>query len=80
MGPNLPTRILIIEDDQDDFLIIEACIKDIPDKAFRIDWCYDYNEALNRISQAGYDIYFVDYLLGEKGRVGIIAGGQSHGL
>jgi PAS domain S-box-containing protein len=66
MGPNLPTRILIIEDDQDDFLIIEACIKDIPDKAFRIDWCYDYNEALNRISQAGYDIYFVDYLLGER--------------
>jgi len=66
MGSNLPTRILIIEDDQDDFLIIEACIKDIPDKAFRIDWCYDYDEALNRISQAGYDIYFVDYLLGAR--------------
>ncbi len=66
MVSNLPTRILIIEDDQDDFLIIEACIKDIPDKAFRIDWCYDYNEALNRISQAGYDIYFVDYLMGER--------------
>jgi PAS domain S-box-containing protein len=61
-----PTRILIIEDDQDDFLIIEACIKDIPDKAFVIDWCYDYNEALHRITQTGYDIYFVDYLLGEK--------------
>lgn len=66
MAPNLLTRILIIEDDQDDFLIIEACIKDIPDKAFRIDWCYDYDEALIRISQAGYDIYFVDYLLGER--------------
>jgi PAS domain S-box-containing protein len=66
MAPNLLTRILIIEDDQDDFLIIEACIKDIPDKAFQIDWCYDYGEALNRIAQASYDIYFVDYLLGEK--------------
>jgi PAS domain S-box-containing protein len=63
---NLPTRILIVEDDEDDFLIIEACIKDIPEKAFRIDWCYDYNEALQRIGQACYDIYFVDYLLGEK--------------
>ncbi len=63
---NLPTRILIVEDDEDDFLIIEACIKDIPEKAFRIDWCYDYNEALQRISKASYDIYFVDYLLGEK--------------
>ncbi len=62
----MPTRILIIEDDQDDFLIIEACIKDIPDKEFRIDWCYDYGDALQRISQACYDLYFVDYLLGEK--------------
>src|ERR1700723_1834119 len=63
---NTPTRILIVEDDEDDFLIIEACIKDIPEKAFRIDWCYDYNEALQRIRQSRYDIYFVDYLLGEK--------------
>ncbi|HXB07170.1 MAG TPA: ATP-binding protein [Puia sp.] len=63
---NLPTRILIVEDDEDDFLIIEACIKDIPDKEFRIDWCYDFNEALQRIGQARYDLYFVDYLLGAR--------------
>ena len=63
---NAPTRILIVEDDEDDFLIIEACIKDIPDKDFRIDWCYDYGEAIQRLSQCNYDIYFVDYLLGEK--------------
>ncbi|HEY4112081.1 hybrid sensor histidine kinase/response regulator [Puia sp.] len=63
---SLPTRILIVEDDEDDFLIIDACIKDIPDKEFRIDWCYDYNEALQRIGQARYDLYFVDYLLGAK--------------
>lgn len=63
---SLPTRILIVEDDEDDFLIIEACIRDIPEKEFRIDWCYDYNEALERIGQARYDLYFVDYLLGAK--------------
>ncbi len=60
------TRILIVEDDEDDFLIIEACIKDIPDKEFLIDWCYDYDDAMQRISEGRYDIYFVDYLLGEK--------------
>ena len=66
MLPNSPTRILIIEDDQDDFLIIEACIKDIPEKDFRIDWCYDYAEALRHIACVNYDVYFVDYLLGAK--------------
>lgn len=62
----LTTRILIVEDDEDDFLIIEACIKDIPDKEFLIDWCYDYTDALQRIREARYDLYFVDYLLGAK--------------
>ena len=60
------TRILIVEDDEDDFLIIEACIKDIPDKEFLIDWCYNYNDALQRIGEARYDLYFVDYLLGAR--------------
>ena len=63
---NAPTRILIVEDDEDDFLIIDACIRDIPDKEFRIDWCYDYDEAIQRLGQCRYDIYFVDYLLGAK--------------
>src|SRR6201992_7230 len=66
LASNLPTRILIVEDDEDDFLIIEACIKDIPDKKFQIDWCYNYEEALQRIGKGKYDVYFVDYLLGEK--------------
>ena len=66
LSPTLPTRILIVEDDEDDFLIIEACIRDIPDKEFLIDWCYQYDEALDRIRARRYDIYFLDYLLGEK--------------
>jgi PAS domain S-box-containing protein len=66
LASNLPTRILIVEDDEDDFLIIEACIKDIPDKQFQIDWCYNYDEAIQRIGKRIYDVYFVDYLLGEK--------------
>ena len=60
------TRILIVEDDADDFLIIEACIRDIPEKKFHIDWCYDYEEALDHVRRHRYDLYFVDYLLGEK--------------
>jgi len=66
LSPTLPTRILIVEDDEDDFLIIKACIRDIPEKEFLIDWCYQYDEALDRIRQGSYDIYFLDYLLGEK--------------
>ena len=57
---------MIIEDDEDDFLIIQACIRDIPGRKFTIDWCYKYEEALEHIRKCRYDIYFVDYLLGER--------------
>ncbi len=77
--PNSPTRILIIEDDQDDFLIIQASINDIPDKRFRIDWCYDYADALQRISKAAYDIYFVDYLLGARTGLELLYDAKSMG-
>jgi len=63
---SLPTRVLIVEDDEDDYLIIEACIRDIPEKDFTIDWCYEYEEALKRIKEGCYDIYFIDYLLGAR--------------
>src|SRR5580692_1316606 len=62
----LPTRILVVEDDEDDFLIIKACLQAIKNKEFLIDWCYAYDEALDHFARSHYDLYFVDYLLGER--------------
>jgi PAS domain S-box-containing protein len=59
-------RILIIDDDEDDFLITSDYIKSIEQGNFVIDWCYRYAEALDRIARKEYDIYFVDYRLGAK--------------
>jgi PAS domain S-box-containing protein len=61
-----PIRILIIDDDEDDFFITTDYIKSIEDGNFVIDWCPYYHEALNRIQAKLYDIYFVDYRLGPK--------------
>ncbi|MDP4151480.1 MAG: ATP-binding protein [Bacteroidota bacterium] len=66
MHHTMPTNILIVEDDEDDFLIIKGCISDIPGKQFNIDWCYTFEEALDNIAKRHYDLYFVDYLLGAK--------------
>ena len=66
MHQSRPTNILIVEDDEDDFLIIKACISDILGKQFNIDWCYTFDDAMDNIGKRRYDIYFVDYLLGAK--------------
>src|SRR5579864_2739997 len=63
---NLPVKILIIDDDEEDFFLTSQYIKKIRGKEFVIDWCYRYSEALEAIVEARYDIYFIDYYLGAQ--------------
>jgi PAS domain S-box-containing protein len=63
---NLPIRVLIIDDDEEDFFITSQYIKKIRGKEFVIDWCFRYKEAYEAILEAKYDIYFIDYYLGAK--------------
>ncbi|HEY2348684.1 MAG TPA: PAS domain S-box protein, partial [Puia sp.] len=63
---NLPIKILIVDDDEEDFFLTSQYIKKIRGKEFVIDWCYRYSDALEAILTAKYDIYFIDYYLGAK--------------
>ena len=66
------SRILIIDDDEDDFFITSDYIREIADSKFTIDWCYNYTKALEFIKDKAYDIYFVDYRLGAKTGVDLL--------
>jgi two-component system, sporulation sensor kinase E len=59
-------RILIIDDDEDDFFITSEYLKQIQEYQLQIDWCYRFNDAIQHLQTRGYDIYFVDYRLGAK--------------
>lgn len=61
-----PLRILVVDDDEDDFYITNSIIKDIDGGNFIVDWCFKYQEALDHICHRNYDIYFIDYFLGAK--------------
>ncbi|MFI5125072.1 MAG: ATP-binding protein [Chitinophagales bacterium] len=63
---NIPIRVLIIDDDEEDFFITSQYIKKIRGKEFIIDWCFRYKDAYEAILEAKYDIYFIDYYLGAK--------------
>jgi PAS domain S-box len=69
---NAKVKILVIDDDEDDFIITSSYIKDIPGKAYQVDWCAKYSEALQHIKNCDYDLYFVDYRLGAKSGVELL--------
>ncbi len=72
----LVTRILIVDDDEDDFFLTSEYIKNIAGREFIIDWTYKYKEALDLICTRKYDIYFVDYRLGAKTGLDLIREAQ----
>jgi PAS domain S-box-containing protein len=59
-------KVLIIDDDEDDFFITSDYMKGIEEYKLKIDWSYKFNEAIELLQKRAYDIYFVDYRLGAK--------------
>lgn len=60
------TRILVVDDDEDDFFITSDYIKEIEGGRFIIQWVQHYQAALDLMTEQAFDIYFVDYRLGAK--------------
>ena len=63
---NLHARILIVDDDEDDYFLTSELIRNIPSSGFTINWCYNYKDALEQMTSKRHDLYFIDYLLGAK--------------
>jgi diguanylate cyclase (GGDEF)-like protein/PAS domain S-box-containing protein len=59
-------RLLIVEDDEEDFLITRDMLADQDRMRVAIDWVSDYDQALVEIRAQSHDAYLVDYRLGER--------------
>ena len=66
ISPAPLVRVLIIDDDEDDFFITSEYLNAIQEYKLQIDWSYKFNEAVDLLQKRAYDIYFVDYRLGAK--------------
>ncbi len=71
-------RILIVDDDEDDFIITSEYIHSIPGNSFKLAWCKTYNDALKTLQSREYDLYFVDYRLGAKSGVDFLKEAASY--
>lgn len=65
-------KLLIIDDDEDDFLIIADYLKEIDSTKFIIGWCNNYTSAVKEIKSGAHDIYLVDYRLGNQTGLGLL--------
>ncbi len=58
-------RILLVEDDEDDFVLTRDLLTDCRRTTFELDWVSSFDEARAAISRHEHDLYLIDYRLGE---------------
>jgi diguanylate cyclase (GGDEF)-like protein/PAS domain S-box-containing protein len=64
-------RVLLVDDDEDDYILTNEFIKEINGGLYRLDWISDYDEAVKTIKTVTYDLCLIDYRLGGGGKNGL---------
>lgn len=72
-------KILMIDDDYEDFIITKDFITDIPKRKYKIDWVSNYEDGIKTIAKNIHDIIFVDFRLGTQSGLDLIREATSKG-
>ena len=60
----VPLRVLVVDDDQEDFLILRDLLADYPQGRFDMEWAGTLAAGAAALRAGSHDVYLVDYQLG----------------
>ena len=58
-------KILVVDDDEDDYVLLKSYFNEIATYDIELAWTPKYNNALSEMVTNKYDLYFIDYLMGQ---------------
>jgi PAS domain S-box-containing protein len=61
---NDPVKVLLVDDDEDDYILTRDWFEEIPGAPFELEWVDSYQGGLEAIASRQHDIYLLDYRLG----------------
>lgn len=59
-------KILLIDDDQEDFMLIRDLLGDVSSSLYHLTWQSSYRDGLKALGEKSFDVCLLDYKLGEK--------------
>ena len=59
-------RVLLVEDDEDDYVLIDDLLSEVPGKKFNVEWTDSYDTGIEAIGTGRHDVCLLDYRLGER--------------
>src|ERR1017187_10066096 len=60
-----PVKILLVDDDEDDYIITRDLIARIGERRHRLEWINNYEAGLAAVQRGEHDVCLLDYRLGE---------------
>ena len=67
-----PIHVLLIDDDEDEFVFIRDLLADVKTNTFKLDWTTDIKEAKEKILKRSHDIYLLDYRINEHSGIELL--------
>jgi diguanylate cyclase (GGDEF)-like protein/PAS domain S-box-containing protein len=64
--PDRPIRVLLVEDDENDYLLTRRLLSRAEGSVFELQWISDYAAALEALRGAEFDVVLMDYRLGAR--------------
>src|SRR5262249_3509081 len=77
--PDDPIRVLLVDDDEEDFILTRHYLREIPERGYHLEWVSDYDKALDLICTHQHDVYLVDLQLGERDGLTLLREAQERG-
>src|SRR5208282_6601903 len=59
-------RVLLVEDDEDDYVIVRDLFAEVRGERFEVEWARDYPSGLAAMLRNQHDVCLVDYRLGSQ--------------
>ena len=73
-------RLLIVDDDEDDFFLTSDYLKDIRSQQFDITWACSFDEGVAQLAQTKFDLCFFDFFLGAKTGIDLLKSALCSGI
>ena len=72
-------RVLVIDDDEDDFIIARALFNEIDRTRYVVEWADSYQRGLELMAEKRHEVYLVDYRLGAESGMDLLRAAQFQG-